>query len=358
MGYCFLFEHVPSFESMVCERGDTAGVKKRRIMDHLARLFEIKLHINLSLLFKEVIQGMKRILVTILSTAILLLSIVSCCAAADNQIFIGFAQCDLSDTWQSYFTDALRNTAENAGARIVVMDGRNDSSKQIADVENLISQGADVIITVLVDTTTTDPVINACKEANIPLIGAVRQFDGADVFVGVDFTRMAIDQATKTANLIGGKGNIGLLMGTMGNDDQIKRTDGNKEALKNFPDVKIIVEDSGQWDRANALSIVENWLQTGNQFDAILSNNDEMAIGAIRALEAEGLSDKVVVAGVDGTPDALKLVSSGALDLTYFFNPFSLADKVIDYSITLAKGGSIPEKVTLLDLEPITIENY
>lgn len=281
-------------------------------------------------------------------------------SAAGEELVIGLAQCDLSDTWESYFTDALKAKAEEIGAKMIVTDAMNDSNKQIADVENLLEQGADVIITILVDTTSPTPVINACREKNVPLVGAVRQFSGADVFVGVDFTKMAMDQAAQVAEAIGQKGNIGLLMGTMGNDDQIKRTDGNKEALKNYPDITIIMEDSGEWDRAKGLAIVENWLQTGQQFDAILSNNDEMAIGAIRALEAQGLNGKVIVAGVDGTPDALQLVKSGDLTFTYFFNPFSLADQVIEYCQSLAAGAAVTEdqKVTLLDLELITKDNY
>lgn len=325
-------------------------------------LFETARRVRLSgLLFKEkyMYKRLKKLMAMMMVGMLTATLVAGSARAGDgNPLMIGLAQCDLSDTWESYFTDALKNEAAAAGVKMVVTDARNNSNQQLADVENLISQGAGVIITVLVDTTASAPIINACKEAGVPLVGAVRQFEGADVFVGVDFTRMAMDQAKQVAEKIGKKGNIGLLMGTMGNDDQIKRTDGNKAALKAYPDVKIIMEDSGEWDRAKALNIVENWLQTGQKFDAILANNDEMALGAIRALEAENLAGKVVVAGVDGTPDALELVASGKLTYTYFFNPFSLAKKVIEYSLQLAKGDTVAEKATLLDLELITKDNY
>lgn len=273
---------------------------------------------------------------------------------------IGFAQCDLTDTWESYYTEAVEDAAEKAGATILVTDAGNDSNQQLSDIETLISKGADVIITVLVDTSTAESAISACKEADVPLIGAVRQFDGCDAFVGVDFTAMAQDQAKQLADKIGGSGKIGLLMGTMGNDDQIKRTEGNKDALKEYPDIEIVMEDSAEWDRAKAQDIVENWLQTGYEFDGILCNNDEMAIGAILALDGEGLADKVVVAGVDGTQESLPYVKEGKLDITYFFNPFSLADTTVDYAQKLAGGEQIADdkKVNLGELEMITKDNY
>ena len=120
------------------------------------------------------------------------------------------------------------------------------------------------------------------------------------------------------AEKMGGKGNVVILMGTLGHDAQIKRTDGFEEVVAKYPDIKIIKKQTGLWQRAMGMQVMENWLSSGEQIDAVAANNDEMAIGAISAIEANGMGGKILVGGVDGTPDALDMLSKDRMTVTIF----------------------------------------
>lgn len=110
--------------------------------------------------------------------------------------------------------------------------------------------------------------------------------------------------------LLNGKGNIAIMDGQMGHEAQIKRTEGNKQIISKHPDMKVVLENTAEWNREKGLNLMVNWLQSGKKIDAVVANNDEMAIGAIMALKEKGKLKDVLVAGVDATPAALKLVKA------------------------------------------------
>ena len=115
------------------------------------------------------------------------------------------------------------------------------------------------------------------------------------------------------AKLSGGKGNVAILQGDPSQEAAQLRTQGCKNIIEKYPDMKLIREQAGNWYRDKGLSITENWIQSGDQIDMICSNNDEMALGAIQALKAAGKLDKVLVSGVDATSDALVAMEAGEL---------------------------------------------
>jgi inositol transport system substrate-binding protein len=136
-----------------------------------------------------------------------------------------------------------------------------------------------------------------------------------------------------------------------------KRTEGEKQVFAKFPDIKIIREDTGNWSRDQGLALMENWLASGDQIDAVASNNDEMAIGAIQAIEAAGKLGEIIVGGVDASPDALQEMDKGRLDVTVFQNAKGQGDGGIKVAIALAKGETV-EQFTWIPFELVTPENY
>ena len=135
------------------------------------------------------------------------------------------------------------------------------------------------------------------------------------------------------------------------------RTAGAKQVFEKFPDIQIIKEDTGNWHRDEGLALMENWLSTGDQIDAVASNNDEMAIGAIQAIEAAGKLGQILVGGVDASPNALDEMDKGRLDVTVFQNPTAQGEGGIKAAIALAKGEQI-EQITWIPFELVTPENY
>lgn len=274
----------------------------------------------------------------------------------DGEIVIGVAGVSFSDKWQTYLHDAMREAADELGVKLIETDGKDDAATQLTNVENLITQGVDAIVIAIVDPQAPEAIVKACKDNNVPLIGVNRVFEGYDAYVGSESIQAGLMQMEAVAELLGNKGNIGILRGMAGNESEIMRTQGNKDIVAKHPELKVIAEEIGNWDRAQGMEIMENWLQSGEEFNAIVSNNDEMAIGAIRALEAAGKLDEVVVAGVDATLDALKYVEEGKLDITIFQNPFGQGRGALEAAVKLANGESV-EKEEWVPYELVTKDN-
>ena len=159
------------------------------------------------------------------------------------------------------------------------------------------------------------------------------------------------------AEKAGGKGNVVILMGELGHDAQIKRTEGFKEVIAKYPDMKIIKEQTGKWSRALGLQVMENWLNSGDKIDIVASNNDEMAIGAISAIESAGKLDSIIIGGVDGTADAVDMISKGKLDVSIFQDGQGQGAGAVEVAYKLWKGEPV-EQVTNVPFQLITPDNY
>lgn len=277
-------------------------------------------------------------------------------AMAGDKITVGFAHCDMTDKYLVYVADAMVKEAKSKNIDIVITDARNDSSIQLADVENFITQGMDIIIYPPVDTKAAQSVVDACRTSGVKLIGLVRPFDGSDVYVGSDSTDAGIRQMEAMAEKLGYKGKIGLLHGTMGATDEVMRSDGNKKIVAKYPDLKIVLEDTGKWQRADGMMVAENWIQSDVKLDAIVCNNDEMAMGAIEALRAAGVKN-IKVAGIDATKDALKYVATGELTVTLFQNPKKQAVAVVDAILKIKAGQPVEANISV-PFEVVDSSNY
>ncbi len=115
----------------------------------------------------------------------------------------------------------------------------------------------------------------------------------------------------RSCKTIGGKGNVVILMGELSNEAAIKRTEGTKQVMAKNPGIKVIREQTGNWPARRGKTIMENWLASGDKIDAVASNNDEMALGAVMVIKAAGKLGKIYVSGIDGSPDALDVHGQG-----------------------------------------------
>jgi inositol transport system substrate-binding protein len=279
---------------------------------------------------------------------------------ADKPVKIGVSML-FDDRWLTTMRDAMTAYAEaNPGIELVMVDSKEDVATQLGQVENFVAQGLDAIVLVPANTDATDPMTQAATEAGIPLVYVNRKPanlpDGV-AYVGSDSIDAGIFQMEWIAEKLGGKGNVVILMGNLSQEAAQQRTAGVKQVVEKFPDIKITKEQTGNWDRAQGLAVMENWLATGDQIDAVASNNDEMAIGALSAIEAAGKLGEIIVGGVDASADALAEMDKGRLNVTVFQNAKGQGQGGIAAAASLVCGDTF-EQVTWIPYELVTPENY
>ncbi|MFD2215495.1 sugar ABC transporter substrate-binding protein [Metabacillus endolithicus] len=278
--------------------------------------------------------------------------------SSDKKV-IGIALQNFSDEFRTYMIDAMKKEQKNyPDIEFIYSDAQNDSAKQMNQIENFIAQKVDAIIFTPVDTVAAVDIVARVNDAGIPIIVANQTFDGVDAataYVGSASIEAGLLEMEEVAKLMDGKGNVAIMHGQMGHEAEIKRTEGNKQIIEKNPDMKVVLEDTGEWNREKGLTLMENWLNSGQQIDAVVANNDEMAIGAIMALEAAGKLAEVVVAGVDATPAALEYMKEGKLDVTVFQDAIGQGVSSIQTAVKAANGEEVED--VMIPFKLVTPEN-
>ncbi|TCO70029.1 sugar ABC transporter substrate-binding protein [Marinisporobacter balticus] len=282
---------------------------------------------------------------------------------AEGKLNIGISISSFDDTFLMYMKDGMDAYAKKLGEEVetTYVDAKEDAIKQLGQVENFIAQGVNAIIVVPVNTEATGPITQACQEANVALVYVNRLPDNLPediIFVGSQSIDAGIFQMEYLAEQMGGTGNVVVLIGKLDNEAAIKRTEGVKKVIEEkYPDIKVIKEQTGEWSRAKGMTVMENWLASGDQIDAVASNNDDMALGALMAIEAQGKLDDIIVAGVDATPDALAELEKGRLNATVFQDAEGQGGGAMEAAIKKAKGEQIENRVWI-PFQLVTPENY
>ena len=265
------------------------------------------------------------------------------------------------DVWLTTLRDAMTAYAKSQpGVELIAVDSKDDVATQLSQVENFVAQKVDAIIIIAANTDAADPMTKAAQDAGIPLVYVNRipsNLPEGVAYVGSESIQAGIMQAEWIAKQLNGKGNVVIMNGNLAQEAAQKRTEGEKQVFAKYPDIKIIKEDTANWDRAEGLALMENWLSTGDQIDAVASNNDEMAIGALQAIDAAGKLGKIIVGGVDASPNALEEMDKGRLNVTVFQNPKGQGEGGIKAAIALARGEKI-DQITWVPFELVTPENY
>jgi inositol transport system substrate-binding protein len=276
---------------------------------------------------------------------------------------VGAAMSSFSDKGQTYLQDGVRAfDAENDDVEILMTDAKDDAAVQLNQVETLLTKGVDAILIVPVDISALKPVFKKCKEDGVKLVIANRmpseEFHGDfDVYTGSESIQAGILQAEWIAEAMQPEGGtVGIIMGPLGHEAARMRTEGNKQVFAKYDNIEIVMDAEGKWDRAKGMQIAENWIQSGANLDAILCNNDEMAIGTLLAAEGAKLADEdIIIGGVDATPDALEYLGEG-LDVTVFQNMNAQGYNGAAAAYKLAKGDTV-EKWDWIPFETVTPEN-
>ncbi|MDR6913478.1 inositol transport system substrate-binding protein [Pseudomonas sp. 3296] len=285
--------------------------------------------------------------------ASLALSLMFATGAALADMKIGVSMSQFDDTWLTYLRESMDKKAKSypEGVQLQFEDARSDVVKQLSQVESFISQKVDAIVVNPVDTAATKKITEAAVKAGIPLVYVNRRPDDLKLPKGV-VTVASNDleagemQMQYLADKMGGKGDIVILLGDLANNSTTNRTKGVKDVLAKYPNIKIEQEQTGIWLGDKGMTLVNDWLTQGRKFDAVIANNDEMAIGAAMALQQAGVEKgSVLIAGVDGTPDGLNAIKKGNMAVSVFQDAKGQADGSIDTAVKMAKNEPVEQAV-------------
>ncbi len=276
---------------------------------------------------------------------------------------IGVSIAHFDENFLTLIINAIKAEAEKTGTQVQFEDAQGDTGKQISQVQNFVARHVDAMIVNAVDSSATAKMTAAATAAKIPLVYVNRGPDAADLPTGVTFVSSDEHvsgrlQGEAIANLLGNKGNVVIMEGELSDQATRLRTEGVEKVVAQHPDMKVIAKQPANYQRAEAIDLMSNWITTGDKIDAVAANNDEMAIGAILALKQTHKDTKsVVVAGVDATPDGLAEMEKGTLGVTVFQDAKSQGRVAVDTALAMIKGDKVGSHVDV-PFELVTADNY
>jgi ABC-type sugar transport system substrate-binding protein len=294
---------------------------------------------------------MKRCVLVLVACIIAGGLLTGCTKKSDTtRIRIGYTVNSL-DKWTSYVVDEVKKwAAAHPEVDVIIGDSQDDESRQMQQVEDWIAQKYNAICVKPVSIASTADMLAKAKAANIPYIAVQQPVPGANGWVGADSYGTGLAQMERVIQLLGQKGSVAYISGDLQTVNAQDRERGALDALKNYPAMTLAGnETSPHWERSVAITIVENWLQAGIQFDGIVGACDEIAIGARIALDNAVIPGKVI-AGIDGTPDAFQMIVDGKLDFTMYDDPSIISHKSLDLALALINGTPIEDYPYALDI--------
>ncbi len=271
---------------------------------------------------------------------------------------IGVTLLNLSNEFVVTLRDAMEARAKELGVRLIVNDGQRSPERQVQQVETFIAQKVDAVILNPCEVEASSPAVEKALAAGIPVVNVNSETKAAPtVFVGSRDEESARLGMTYIAERLKGEGGVLVMEGYMGQAAQLKRSQGAREVLAKNPGLKLLAAQTAEWDRAKAVTLMENWLQAyGTQIRAVFAQNDEMAMGVLLALERAGRKKDIVVVGVDAIADALQAVRDGRLDATVFQDGKGQGRGAVDAALRLIRKEPV-DKETFIPFQLVTTEN-
>jgi len=287
-------------------------------------------------------------------------SLLLSCAVSAKTFTVGVALANFDLNFVSILRTQMQQELKANQLDSQFVDAKGDVALQVQQVDDFVNQGVDAIILNPVDTQGVLPMINAAKNAGIPLIFVNRKpevkLPGDMAYVGSDSALGGEMQMEALAKKMQYKGNVAILMGALSNEEARERTRAVEAVIAKYKDMKVIEKQSAKWQRNEAVDVVSSWLLNQRPIDAIAANNDEMAIGAIMALN-QAKNEKILVAGIDGTPDGQQFVKNGKMTLTIFQDAKGQAIGAVQVTKALLEKKKVQE-FNWIPYKTITPENY
>ena len=269
---------------------------------------------------------------------------------------IGLSISTLNNPFFVTMRSGAQQAAKDQGVHLLVADAQNDSATQQDDVQNFVTQQVDAILVNPVDPKAIVPAIQAANQADIPVLCLDREASGGEVKTlivsdNVKGGRMAGEELIKLV----GSGPVAQLEGIPGTDPARDRGHGFQQAIDDQSAVKLVASQTANFVRDEGLNVTENILQANPDIKGIFAQNDEMALGAVRALGGKAGTD-VKIVGFDGTAEALKAIQSGKMNATVAQQPDKMGSLGVQNAMKIIDGKSVPKKIPV-KVKLVTKEN-
>ncbi len=275
-------------------------------------------------------------------------------AGGGGEITVGLAISTLDNPYFVALKEGAEKAAAELGVKLTVVDAQNDATNQINQVQTFTTQGVKAIIINPVDSKQAAPAAKAAENANIPLVAVDRSVDGGKVVSEVASDN--VQGGTLAAIELGraASGEVVHLQGIPGASAARDRGQGFEQGL-NSGGIKVVASQPADFNRAKGLDVMTNLLQANPGIKGVFADNDEMALGAIKALGDRAGKD-VAVVGFDGTPDGLKAVEDGTMAATIAQQPDVLGRKAVEQAVKAARGEAVQEVVDV-EVKVVTKKN-
>ncbi len=270
-------------------------------------------------------------------------------AMAEDKIKIGLSQGTMNHPWRVAMVEGNKAyaAANYPDVELIVTDGQNDSAKQVTDVESLIAQGIKVLMISPLTADALTPVVQEAMDAGIKVVTMDRKVNtDVTVHVGALNKPIGVQAGKFLVEKLGGKGKVIELQGTGGASATVDRHDGFMEGIAGSG-LEVVASQNCDYLRENALKFMEDQLQRfgPGEIQAVYAHNDEMALGAVQALEAAGRLSEVMVIGIDGQNTAYEAIKAGKMAATFTY-PY-VAPEGIEIAYKVAKGEAVDKEIIL-----------
>src|SRR5580765_835861 len=285
------------------------------------------------------------------------LALAACCvlnsSAAGKKIVVGFSQIGAESGWRTANTESIKSEADKRGIKLQFADAQQKQENQIKALRSFIAQGVDVIAFSPVVETGWEPVMREIKKAGIPVVLSDRAVKVTDdslyvTFICADFVEEGRRAGNWLAKASGGKAVIAELVGTPGSAPAIDRKKGFEEVLAKHPGMKIVKSQSGDFTRAKGKEVMESFLKSpdAKQITALFAHNDDMALGAIQAMEEAGVKPgkDILIVSIDGVRGAFEAMAAGKLNCTVECNPL-IGPQLFDAVEAVLAKKPLPKKI-------------
>lgn len=263
---------------------------------------------------------------------------------------------------QNFLTIIRQSIEKEAQARHVDVqfeDARGDTGRQADQVQSFIASGVDAIIVDPVDSASTSQLTKMAQQAKMPLVYVNRTpgdktLPPGVVFVGSDERESGTLQMEALAKLANYKGNVAIMIGNLTDAGALQRTKDVEQVVAKYPAMKVVQKQPANYSRSEGMDLMQNWTGNGEAIDIVAANNDEMAIGAAMALEKS--QKKLLIGGIDATPDGLKALASDKIQVTVFQDAVGQGKTALAVALKLIKGEKVESHVWI-PFELVTKEN-
>jgi ribose transport system substrate-binding protein len=268
---------------------------------------------------------------------------------------VGLSISTLNNPFFVDLRDGAQAQAAKAKVTLAVLDAQNDAAKEASQIEDLIQKKVAVIVINPTDSNAIVPVIKKINAAKIPVITVDRGANGGQVAAHIASDNVAggVMAAQYVGRRLKGKGNVVMLEGIAGTSAARDRGKGFRDGLKKFPAIKLVAVQTADFDRAKGLTVMENILQAQKKIDAVFAQNDEMALGAVKAVQAAKRQNEIFVVGFDATTDALAAVKDGTMAATIAQQPKEMGRLAVEAALKLIRKQPVA-KFTPVPLKLVT----